>query len=356
MTRQLTCTIPVGCIPEKITRPVPVEYCLHAVRKELDAVSKGNILIHSHACPFQSRNRSLLLGLFITYEHAGRLTFCCNPFRLSYSTMEHDTQYELEPPGKPFDFEDVTTLFERGVAGKAVFIVMRWWCWSFEICSYKLSKELEPNGLIFMDDFTLQEAMTALQVQNPHITKVRSWISAVFSDRRAAAGYRPRPPRIRSSSFRSNHTSSPGRSLLDPGSSHGFWGELLSISLQKQKKYVLYIQLEFYSGNFLAHSVHTLLYIHHLDKIDPERVTKWLSALQCDSHRPLPLITIVLRSAVQAVLKCVELSWRELARGGMYDVRLTSFRTGKRQLTTYRLLGGGLAKRQIRCQSSRRHS
>jgi hypothetical protein len=100
----------------------------------------------------------------------------------------------------------------------------------------------------------------------------------------------------------------------------------LYLSLVRSNKSDFYklTQTEFHSGNFLAHTVHTLLYIHHLDEVDPECVMKWLSVFKYDRLRPLPLVTIVLRSAVQALLKCVELSWRELAGGGMYDVRLSS--------------------------------
>jgi len=80
------------------------------------------------------------------------------------------------------------------------------------------------------------------------------------------------------------------------------------------------MQMEFHGGNVLAHTVYTLLYVHHLDDISPEVVMKWHPSFQYDHRRPLALITVVLRTAVQALLKCVDLSWRELAKGGMYDV------------------------------------
>ena len=79
-------------------------------------------------------------------------------------------------------------------------------------------------------------------------------------------------------------------------------------------------QMEFHAGSVLAHTVYTLLYVHHLDDINPETVMKCHSSFEYEHHRPLALITIVLRTAVQALLKCVDLSWRELARGGMHEV------------------------------------
>ena len=78
--------------------------------------------------------------------------------------------------------------------------------------------------------------------------------------------------------------------------------------------------MEFHAGNVLAHTVYTLLYVHHLDDISPEIVINWHPSFKYDHRRPLALITIVLRTAVQALLKCVDLSWRELAKGGMHDV------------------------------------
>src|SRR5688572_23130815 len=45
---------------------------------------------------------------------------------------------------------------------------------------------------------------------------------------------------------------------------------------------------------------------------------------QQDPIRPMGLITVVLRAAVQALLKCCDLTWRELAKGAIYDVCCTS--------------------------------
>ena len=83
--------------------------------------------------------------------------------------------------------------------------------------------------------------------------------------------------------------------------------------------------MEFHAGNVLAHTVYTLLYMHHLDDISPEVVMRYHPLFKYDRHRPLELITIVLRTAVQALLKCVDLSWRELARGGMHEVCVLTF-------------------------------
>jgi hypothetical protein len=78
--------------------------------------------------------------------------------------------------------------------------------------------------------------------------------------------------------------------------------------------------MEWHNGNFMSHTILTLVYIYHLDSIDPELVqTQFLTS--DDPHRPPELITIVLRAAVAGLLKCCDLAWRELSKGAVQDVR-----------------------------------
>jgi len=59
--------------------------------------------------------------------------------------------------------------------------------------------------------------------------------------------------------------------------------------------------------------------VHHLADIDPD-VAVFVSPSKIDPSRPLELVTIVLRAAVQGLLKCCDCAWRELVKGGVYDV------------------------------------
>ena len=77
-------------------------------------------------------------------------------------------------------------------------------------------------------------------------------------------------------------------------------------------------QVEYLAGNFLAHTVYTLLCVHHVADMEVDLVS---SDAPQDPSRPIHLVTTVLRSAVQGMLKCCDLTWRELARGSTYDVR-----------------------------------
>lgn len=78
--------------------------------------------------------------------------------------------------------------------------------------------------------------------------------------------------------------------------------------------------MAWHEGNLLSHSVFTLAYIHELPKIDPDHIPP-PDYDTADPARPRELITVVLRSAIIGLLKCCDLSWRELSKGGVQDVR-----------------------------------
>lgn len=78
--------------------------------------------------------------------------------------------------------------------------------------------------------------------------------------------------------------------------------------------------MEWHTGSTLSQTVYTLLYVHHLANMDPDFLFQ--VPFNDGSGRPLGLVTIVLRAAVMAMLKCCDLSWRELSKGRVHDVRL----------------------------------
>jgi hypothetical protein len=80
--------------------------------------------------------------------------------------------------------------------------------------------------------------------------------------------------------------------------------------------------MEWHNGNFMPHTVLTFLYNHHLDSIDPELIHPESLSTFDDPYRPPELITVVLRAAVAGLLKCCDLTWRELSKGAVQDVRL----------------------------------
>ncbi|KAF9528205.1 Mak10 subunit, NatC N-terminal acetyltransferase-domain-containing protein [Crepidotus variabilis] len=171
-------------------------------------------------------------------------------------------QAQAELPGQGFNFQDVTGLFKQA------------------------SKDLEPNSFIFMDDFGFQEAMSALEIGEPRLDT--GLILQTNGQDHPNEKFDPHAP------------------LLP---------EEVCWILDR----ALGFEMEFHAGNFLAHTVYTLIYIHRLRDIEPDVFVDTLSSEQQDPLRPTSLVTLVLRVSVQALLKSVDLVWRELAKGGMYD-------------------------------------
>ena len=79
--------------------------------------------------------------------------------------------------------------------------------------------------------------------------------------------------------------------------------------------------MEWHAGTTLSQTVFTFLFVHHLDDLDPDLVSEQHQVSHKDPSRPLELVTVVLRAAVFGLLKSCDLSWRELMRGGVQDVR-----------------------------------
>jgi len=75
--------------------------------------------------------------------------------------------------------------------------------------------------------------------------------------------------------------------------------------------------MEWHMGNLLSHTVFTLLYVHRLAETEFDLVS---SSNKNDESRPMELVHVVLRAYVMGLLKCCDLAWRELSKGGIHDV------------------------------------
>jgi hypothetical protein len=105
-------------------------------------------------------------------------------------------------------------------------------------------------------------------------------------------------------------------------------------------------QMEWHSGYTLSQTIFSFLYVHSLKDIDPDLIPGG-SPPRTDTLRPPELITVVLRAAIVGLLKCCDLTWRELNKGNVYDVRskhrlssklylsATRRRTGKARNVTF---------------------
>ncbi|KAG5721407.1 N-alpha-acetyltransferase, 35 NatC auxiliary subunit [Termitomyces sp. T112] len=161
-------------------------------------------------------------------------------------------------PGVGFDFEDVASVFRDAAA------------------------VMEPGSFAFMDDFTLYDAMGAFEIGEP---------------------------RLDSGLILENQTTP----LFDPNA------PLLPQELCWIMDRAFAYEMEWHFGNPLCHSVFTLLYIHALSGIDPEFVDPH-ALTSFGPSRPPELVYYVLRSWVMGLLKCCDLSWRELSKGCVQEM------------------------------------
>ena len=77
--------------------------------------------------------------------------------------------------------------------------------------------------------------------------------------------------------------------------------------------------MEWHAGNSLSQTVFTLAYVHHLADLDVEYIPTHRVAV--DDAPPIPeLSSVVLKAFVMGLLKCCDLSWRELSKHNVQDV------------------------------------
>ncbi|KAI0648442.1 Mak10-domain-containing protein [Trametes meyenii] len=154
------------------------------------------------------------------------------------------------------DFVDVTDLFIAG------------------------GQDMEPEEVLFMDGFTLMDALSAFEIGEPRLDS-----GMIIEEQR-------RPP-------------------FDP----------LTPLLPEEVCWILdrsfACEMEWHAGKTLSQSVFTLLFVHHLPDINPEYLVPEDDE---DPARPRSLITLVIRAAMLGLLKCCDLAWRELSKNRVHDV------------------------------------
>ncbi|KAG7086374.1 hypothetical protein E1B28_002334 [Marasmius oreades] len=138
---------------------------------------------------------------------------------------------------------------------------------------------MEPGSMVVIDEFQLQDAMSAIEIGEPRLD------TGMRLEKDHKVPFHPLTP------------------LLP---------EEICWIIDRAFAY----EIEWHSANTLSHTVFTLLYVHCLQEIDPDLLPYLLNA---DPQRPMELITVVLRAFVSGLLKCCDLSWKELIRGGLND-------------------------------------
>ncbi|KDQ59783.1 hypothetical protein JAAARDRAFT_33351 [Jaapia argillacea MUCL 33604] len=142
------------------------------------------------------------------------------------------------------------------------------------------ARDMEPGGTILMDGFTMQDAMSAIEIGEPRMD------SGMVTEDEPTPSFNPLTP------------------LLPE---EVCW--ILDRSLA--------CEMEWHTGNALSQTVFTLVYVHHMQDINPEYMV--FGHDEEDPLRPLELITIVLRAGVTGLLKSCDLAWRELSKARVKD-------------------------------------
>ncbi|KAG5640738.1 hypothetical protein DXG03_007367 [Asterophora parasitica] len=160
-------------------------------------------------------------------------------------------------PGAGFNFQDVRSVFTDAAAA------------------------MEPGSFVFMDDLTLHDAMGAFEIGEPRLD------SGLTATGQPINQFNPLSPLL-------------PQELC--------W--ILDRSFS--------CEMEWHSGNLLSHTVFTMLYVHFLAELDFEYMPPQPLA-RFDSSRPPELLFLILKPWVMGMLKCCDLSWRELSKGGVQD-------------------------------------
>lgn len=93
--------------------------------------------------------------------------------------------------------------------------------------------------------------------------------------------------------------------------------------------------MHWHTGNALAQTIYTCLYVHCATSISPEYITKRQQDRFHEAGLPIELVSLVVYANVMGLLKCCDLVHRELSKGNVHDVGLiTSVKTWRLSWTS----------------------
>ncbi|CAK5263962.1 unnamed protein product [Mycena citricolor] len=139
--------------------------------------------------------------------------------------------------------------------------------------------DMEPSEVVLMPGFTLQDAMCAFEIGEPRLD----------------SGMTPEGEQ---------------RPLFDP------WAPMLPEEICWIIDRMFTYEMLWHAGNTLVHTVFTCLYGLAISEIWPDIIPYDSFP---DTQRLPELVPLVLRAAVAGMLKCCDLSWRELSKGYVQD-------------------------------------
>ncbi|KAG8746150.1 hypothetical protein FRC10_006016 [Ceratobasidium sp. 414] len=147
--------------------------------------------------------------------------------------------------------------------------------------------ELESGELLFMPNFALFDAMSAIEIMDPRMD------SALV------------PPGV----------TPPEVPFTDPNA------PLLAEEICWVLDRTMSAEMGWHSGYALSQTLYTSLYMHQIAPVSPHDVVpQYFPSWKYDPSRPIALVSIVMQAGLMAIVKTCDMVWRELSKGYVFDL------------------------------------
>ncbi|GAB1517095.1 hypothetical protein RhiTH_000138 [Rhizoctonia solani] len=162
------------------------------------------------------------------------------------------------------------------------------------------TQELELGQVLFMPNFSLFDAMSAIEIMDPRMD------SALV------------PPGV----------DPPEVPFTDPNA------PLLAEEVCWILDRTMAAEMGWHSGYALSQTLYTSLYIHQIAPVSSHgALPQYFPAWRQDPARPMGLVSIVLQAGLMAIVKTCDWVWRELSGGNVFD--LEDFNADKADVSLY---------------------
>lgn len=149
------------------------------------------------------------------------------------------------------------------------------------------AEELESGQLLFMQNFTLSDAMSAIEIMDPRMD------SALV------------PPGV----------TPPEVPFTDPHA------PLLPEEVCWVLDRTMSAEMGWHSGYALSQTLYTSLYMHQITPVSQhDNIPPYFPSWKYDPSRPIALVSIVLQAGLMAIVKTCDMVWRELNKGYVFDL------------------------------------
>ncbi|KAG9126713.1 hypothetical protein FRC07_002256 [Ceratobasidium sp. 392] len=151
----------------------------------------------------------------------------------------------------------------------------------------EVAEELESGELLFMPNFALFDAMSAIEIMDPRMD------SALV------------PPGV----------TPPEVPFTDPNA------PLLAEEVCWVLDRTMSAEMGWHSGYALSQTLYTSLYMHQIAPVSPHDVVpQCFPSWTYDPSRPIALVSIVMQAGLMAIVKTCDMVWRELSKGYAFDL------------------------------------